>query len=158
MQKVIAVCGIKNSGKTTLVSKLVEHYSNMGKKVAVIKHDGHDFSCDVPNTDSYKMTQSGAYGVAVFSNHRIFIHKQGTGEDEEMLLTQFPEADIIFLEGFKDSTYQKIEVVRKERSDKPVSNPAGRFLIATDIPVDNFDEPALDMNDIEGISKVIDLI
>ncbi|MCQ2507368.1 MAG: molybdopterin-guanine dinucleotide biosynthesis protein B [Dorea sp.] len=158
MQKIIAICGIKNSGKTTLTSKLVAHYSSLGKKVAVIKHDGHDFSCDLPGTDSFRMTEAGAYGTAVFSDYRIFIHKIGTKEREQMLIKQFPEADIIFLEGFKDSEYQKIEVVRSERSHSPVSNPKGRFLIATDLPLENFKEKAKNINDIIGISKEIDLI
>ncbi len=157
-QKIIAICGIKNSGKTTLTCRLVEHYSNLGKKVAVIKHDGHDFTCDIPETDSYKATSSGAYGVAVFSDYRMFIHKIGMKEKEDVLIRQFPEADLIFLEGFKDSTYPKIEVVRKERSIEPVSNPEGRFLIATDLDPETFGEPAVDLNDIEKIAATIDSI
>ena len=79
-QRIIAVCGVKNSGKTTLLVKLVKNLTERGVKTAVIKHDGHDFSCDVEGTDSYRMKESGAYGTAVFSEQRIFIHKSGTGE------------------------------------------------------------------------------
>ena len=45
----------------------------------------------------------------------------------------FPEADILVIEGLKDSSYPKIEVIRQEISNTPVSNPDGRFLIVTDI-------------------------
>ena len=104
-----------------------------GYKVAVIKHDGHDFACDVPGTDSYRFTENGAYGVAVFSPYRIFVHKTSKNPDEKDLISLFPEADIILIEGLKNSAYPKIEVIRKEISCEPVSDPRGRFLIATDI-------------------------
>lgn len=156
MQKIIAVSGIKNSGKTTLITGLVRHYSERGLKVAVIKHDGHDFDCDIPGTDTRTFSDNGAYGTACFSGNRIFVHKQGTGENEARLLGLFPEADIIFLEGLKNSSYDKIEVIRKGISDAPASNPEGRFLIATDHPAEMFDEKTADLNDIEVIAAEID--
>ena len=161
-QMIIAVCGVKNSGKTTLLTKLVKVFSEKGRKVAVIKHDGHDFSCDVEGTDSDKLSKSGAYGVAVFSKNRIFVHKKLNSElekerkMEQELIDQFPEADIIFLEGMKNSEYLKIEVIRKEISKEIVSNPKGRFLIATDWNLNDFEENCLNLNDIEGIAQVIE--
>lgn len=154
-QQIIAVCGVKNSGKTTLLVKLVEALSKEGIRVAVIKHDGHDFTCDVPGTDSYKLHQAGAYGTAVFSDYRTFIHKEGCQEREQELIRQFPEADIILIEGMKNSNYAKIEVIRKEISEYPVSNPQGRFLIATDWDLQKFDEPARNIDDIESILEEI---
>jgi molybdopterin-guanine dinucleotide biosynthesis protein B len=151
-QKVIAVCGIKNSGKTTLIERLVSYLTEHGQKVAVIKHDGHDFSCDIPGTDSYRMTQAGAYGTAVYSDHRIFVHKVGTGERETELMTLFPEADIIILEGMKDSAYPKIEVIREGISSKPASNPEGRFLIATNRDRAEYMEKTAHLDDIETIA------
>ena len=161
-QMIIAVCGVKNSGKTTLLTKLVKVFSEKGRKVAVIKHDGHDFSCDVEGTDSDKLSKSGAYGVAVFSKNRIFVHKKLNSElekerkMEQELIEQFPEADIIFLEGMKNSEYLKIEVIRKEISKEIVSNSKGRFLIATDWDLNDFEENCLNLNDIEGIAQVIE--
>ncbi|MGN1267717.1 MAG: molybdopterin-guanine dinucleotide biosynthesis protein B [Dorea sp.] len=154
-QKIIVVCGVKNSGKTTLITKLVEQMSREGLKVAVIKHDGHDFACDIEGTDSDRIKKAGAYGTAVFSKHRIFIHKEVKNEKEKELICQFPEADVIFLEGMKESDYMKIEVIRKEISDMPVSNPKGRILIATDWEPEKFQEPAVDLNDIDGILEII---
>ncbi len=157
-QTIIAVCGSKNSGKTTLLVKLIEALSKKGIKTAVIKHDGHDFSCDVPGTDSCKLHEAGAYGIAVFSENRIFIHKEDGTEKEKGLIKQFPEADIIFLEGMKDSDYPKIEVVRKAISKEPVSNINGRFLIATDWDENFFDETVINMNDIDSIVEKIEQI
>ena len=152
-QKIIAVCGVKNSGKTTLIEKLVRRLTQEGVRVAVIKHDGHDFSCDVPGTDSFRFQEAGAYGTAVFSEYRTFIHKEGCHEREQELIRRFPEAEIIFLEGLKNSSYPKMEVVRKGISDAPVSNPEGRFLIVTDWEKDRFAEETAGLEEIEAIIK-----
>lgn len=150
-QRIIAVCGVKNSGKTTLLARLVEELAKRGMKVAVMKHDGHDFTCDIEGTDSHRLKEAGAYGTAVFSDSRIFVHKTGTGERAEDLLAMFPEADLIFLEGMKDSTYPKIEIIRKGISGIPVSNPRGRFLIVTDTDRAEYEEEAVGFEDIERI-------
>lgn len=161
--KVIAVCGVKNSGKTTLLEKLVRELAKRGWKVAVIKHDGHDFSCDIPGTDSHRLWSAGAYGSAVFSGNRIFVHKEekkeGTKERIPELVKFFPEADLIFLEGMKESSYPKIEVVRRAVSQKPVSNPEGRFLIVTDLESSALKEETAGFEEIDFIiEKILEAI
>ena len=46
-KNIFAVSGVKNSGKTTLICKLLEIFKGKGLKAAVLKHDGHDFEPDV---------------------------------------------------------------------------------------------------------------
>lgn len=104
---VFAVSGYKNSGKTTLLTGVIPELVERGYRVAVIKHDGHDFESDVPGTDSYRHQKAGAYGTAVFSEKRLMITKETTEADEQCLMKAFPEADIILLEGFKNSDYPK---------------------------------------------------
>ena len=151
----VAICGVKNSGKTTLIEKLVSRMAEDGKRVAVIKHDGHDFTCDIPNTDTYRCSQAGAYGVAAFSSGRVFVHRKGTGESEKELFRLFSDADVILVEGLKDSEYRKIEVVRGAVSRDPVSNPAGRFLIVSDLPSNCFQEECLGFDEIDAIIQRI---
>lgn len=155
---VVVVCGVKNSGKTTLVEKLTERLTHSGKRVAVIKHDGHDFTCDIPGTDSDRFWSAGAYGTAVYSQNQSFVHKRQCEETEKELIEQFPEADIIFIEGRKDSTYPKIEVIREEISSAPVSNPEGRFLIVTDRRAQEFQEETAGFHEIDKVIAAIENI
>ncbi len=104
---VFAVSGYKNSGKTTLITKLIQELKKRGHKVAVIKHDGHDFEGDVPGTDTYRFQKAGAYGTAVYSLNRLMVIKECGNPDEKMLMEAFKEADIILIEGLKDSDYPK---------------------------------------------------
>lgn len=86
------------------------------------------------------------------------MHKQGTGETEKQLIGLFPEADIIFIEGLKDSTFKKIEVIKKGVSDEPVSNPEGRFLIVSDLTEKSFSEDTVHPDDIGSVISIIDSI
>ncbi len=118
-QLILAISGVKNSGKTTLIEKVIPFLVCSGLKVATIKHDGHDFEPDVPSTDTYKHRKSGAYGVGIFSNNRFMVTKEESTTYEDMV-RHFPEADVILLEGFKFSDVQKIEVIRSNISKEAV--------------------------------------
>ena len=94
-KRIFAISGVKNSGKTTLICRLLEIFKDKGLKVAVLKHDGHDFVPDVPGTDTYCQLQSGAYGTAVFSAGKYMLVKQQPQISEKELAEFFPEADLI---------------------------------------------------------------
>lgn len=75
-----AISGVKNSGKTTLITKLIPILTEKGLKVATIKHDGHEFAPDVPGTDTWAHLQAGALGTAIFSDTKFMVVKQEAGE------------------------------------------------------------------------------
>ena len=160
--QILAVCGVKNSGKTTLLEKITAHLSKEGIKIAVIKHDGRSFVPDRPGTDSFRLKAAGAYGAAVFSSQCFSIVKDTDPPVTEAdLISFFPEADLILLEGFKNSPYPKIEIVRRGVSRTPVSNPDGLLAVATDLPPEAFSGvlpagvPLTDLNDADGICRLI---
>lgn len=158
--KIFAVSGVKNSGKTTLICRLLEIFTEMGLKVATIKHDGHDFDADVPGTDTYCQLHAGAYGTAVFSSQKYMVVKQQKNTAEEQLTEYFPEADLILLEGFKYSPYPKIEVVRKGNSAKSVCEGNHLLAIATNLPPEELERkdtgiPLLDLDNPEAAADFI---
>lgn len=104
-QLIYAVSGYKNTGKTTVVTGVVKLLAARGYKLAVIKHDGHDFEGDVPGTDSWRHMEAGAFATAVFSPNRYMVHKKCKGTTAEDLMAMFPEADIILIEGLKGCDY-----------------------------------------------------
>ena len=104
-----------------------------GLRVAVIKHDGHDFPPDVPGTDSFRMRQAGADGVAVYSGHQWMVVRPQPGS-LEALIGQFADCDLVLLEGQKASPYPKIELVRGAVSQESVCAPETLLALATDTP------------------------
>ena len=111
--KTIAVIGWKNSGKTTLVSRLVSHLRKKKFKVGVVKHAHHTFDIDHPNTDSYKIRQAGSYKTTIVSEKRLaHIEEKISSEiDIEELIKFNNGCDILIFEGFKKiKKLSKIEV------------------------------------------------
>ena len=111
--KTIAVIGWKNSGKTTLVSRLVAHLRKKKFKVGVVKHAHHSFEIDHPNTDSYKIREAGSYKTTIVSEKRLaHIEEKISPEiDIEELIKLNNGCDILIFEGFKKiKKLSKIEV------------------------------------------------
>jgi molybdopterin-guanine dinucleotide biosynthesis protein B len=133
--KIIAISGVKNSGKTTLITKIIPKLINKNLKIATIKHDGHDFINDCENTDSYQHKLAGAYGTAVFSDNKYMIIKETKNCNASVLIKSFPEADLIILEGFKNSNYPKMEVIRSINSVESVCKEDTLIGIVSDLPL-----------------------
>lgn len=153
--KLLAISGVKNSGKTTLIEGIIPLLKNKGLKVATVKHDGHDFDCDIEGTDTYKHRSAGAYGTAIFSKNKFMVIKEQKNTLEEELLQYFNDADLILLEGFKYSDYPKIEVIRKGNSTKSVCKKETLLAIATDTDININGINILNLNNIDSIADLI---
>ncbi len=90
------------------MTSLTGELSRRGMRVATIKHDGHDFEPDVPGTDSWKHRKAGAYAAAVFSSFRVMLTREWEKPELSVLLQAFSDADVILVEGLKDSDYPKV--------------------------------------------------
>ena len=153
---VLAVSGVKNSGKTTLLERLIPRLAERGLKCGVIKHDGHDFSPDVEGTDTHRLLAAGALGVGIFSGTKSMLVQTGGNVDETDLARRLDGLDVIFLEGFKHSGYPKIEVVRGAASAAPVCAPETLLALATDLPFRPEGVPVCHPDDIERLSGIVE--
>jgi molybdopterin-guanine dinucleotide biosynthesis protein B len=151
---VVAVSGVKNSGKTTLIEGMLPHLAAAGLRVAVIKHDGHSFLSDQPGTDTGRFMAAGAWGAAIFDGAKFKLIKRER-VDETALIAQFPEADLILLEGFKHSSWPKLELVRAGNSAAPACEPATLLALVTDLSIGLPGVPGLPLGDAAGAAKTI---
>lgn len=149
---IVAISGVKNSGKTTLIEALLPHLNAAGLQVAVIKHDGHTFTPDAPDTDTGRHLQAGACGTAIFDGATCQVVRRG-GYDERDLIPLFPQADLILLEGFKHSPYPKLEVIRGGNSAQSVCDPATLLGLVTDLPLSH--TPRFELNDSAQIAALL---
>lgn len=152
----IAISGVKNSGKTTLITRLLPILAGYGLKIATIKHDGHEFEGDVPGTDTYRHRKAGAYGTAVFSKNCFMAVKNQEDVTEKDLCRFFPEADLILLEGFKGSDYPKIETVQKSVSRETVCDRKGLLAFVADFNIpDRGEIPCLSLAEPKTAARLI---
>lgn len=68
----IAVVGSHNSGKTTVILKLVEELKKRNHNVAVIKYHHHEFDLDPESKDSYLLRKSDANITLSITPNEIF--------------------------------------------------------------------------------------
>jgi molybdopterin-guanine dinucleotide biosynthesis adapter protein len=105
--KILAIVGTKNTGKTTLVTKIVHELVKRSYKVGTLKHTHHDF--DLEGKDTWKHREAGAELVVGSGENTFFMIKGGL-ELEEILkiIVHIKELDYLIIEGFKSSKYPKI--------------------------------------------------
>ena len=157
---IFGVVGWKNSGKTTLMARLVEEFARRGVKVAAVKHAHHEFDVDQPGRDSYKFREAGAREVAVVSSRRVAIMHELRGEDEPGLMEivgRLKGSDLILVEGFKRDGHPKIEVRRTGavQSDPLAGNVPSVVAIAADHPTEAAGLPVFALDDAAAIADFI---
>ncbi|WP_101843467.1 molybdopterin-guanine dinucleotide biosynthesis protein B [Halobacillus sp. Marseille-P3879] len=116
--RIFQVVGYKNSGKTTLLKKLVQYSSSiLEERVIYLKHHGHiePLSQKANDADSVKLYQNGAFAACVTGASQTQMHL-----NIELSLSQlidwhlFLEPDLILIEGFKTEKYPKAVILKDE--------------------------------------------
>jgi molybdopterin-guanine dinucleotide biosynthesis adapter protein len=154
------IVGWKNSGKTTLMARLIANFAARGLDVAAVKHAHHGFDVDHEGRDSFRYREAGARTVAVSSAKRFAIMTEIRERPEPTLaeLVQYIErADIILVEGFKSEGHPKLEARRREARDQTPIAPddASILAIAADFPVEANGLPVFPLDDVEAIASFI---
>lgn len=158
-RKVIGITGYKNSGKTTLVERLVRNLTARGYRIATVKHAHHAFDIDHEGRDSYRHRAAGAQEVAVVSRRMWATIRTLDGDAEPSLadvLAATGPADLVVVEGYKRDRYPKIEVRNLELDQSPLDNDDGTVVaIAASGPVAGAGVPVFSRDDVEAISDFV---
>ncbi len=158
MIPIVSIVGKSNSGKTTLLEKIIADLVHRGYRVATIKHNRHGFNIDHEGKDSYRHKKAGAHTTFVSSPHQLALvqdvdHDHSFEEIREKFISG---ADIILTEGFKVNDYPKIEVFRSELKRELISKKEGGLVaVATNVSLD-IDVPCLDLNDPKTVADFIE--
>ncbi len=115
MVPIISVVGRSNSGKTTLLEKLIRLLVERGWRVGTIKHHFHGpVEVDIPGKDSWRLRQAGASAVALSSRDTLFVVQDVVGEVPLEVIAHhgLRDLDLILTEGFRSGPMPKIEVSR----------------------------------------------
>ncbi len=85
MPPIISVVGKSESGKTTLIEKLIPELKNRGYRIGTIKHAHHNFDMDKEGKDSWRHKAAGSETVVIVSPGKISIVKDEDFEGLEHL-------------------------------------------------------------------------
>lgn len=158
-RRVIGITGFKNSGKTTLVERLVREFTARGLSVATVKHAHHAFDIDYRGRDSWRHRAAGAREVAVVSDRMWAIIHALEDEPEPGLaeiLAKIGPTDLILVEGYKREPYPKIEVrdVTLRHPELAGSDPTV-IAIAASGAVEGAPVPVFSRDDVAAIADFI---
>lgn len=116
--KIIAIVGKANSGKTTLLEKLVTCLTKRGYRIGTVKHTHCGFDMDRKGKDSWRHRQAGASATLVVTDDQAIVIKDDTRTPAQKMGEYLQDMDLIIVEGFKSQNFTKIEVFRKDSSHK----------------------------------------
>jgi molybdopterin-guanine dinucleotide biosynthesis protein B len=157
-RKVIGITGYKNSGKTTLVERLVRNLTARGYRIATVKHAHHAFEVDHAGRDSYRHRVAGAVEVAVVSRHLWATIRTLEAAEPSLadVLAAIGPADLVVVEGYKRDGYPKIEVRNLDLDQPPLDNDdASVVAVAASGPVNDVGVPVFSRDDVEAISDFV---
>ena len=156
MPAIVSIIGNSNSGKTTLIEKLIAELKARGYRVATIKHTPHGMTLGDSDKDSWRHLQAGSEATVISSPQRVVLIKPVTSDNtlDEIVPLFGEEYDIILAEGFKQGSAPKIEVHRRE-TGPPLRNIKKLIAIATDEPlVTRARQFSLD--DVKGLADLLE--
>ncbi|NHB78064.1 molybdopterin-guanine dinucleotide biosynthesis protein B [Rhodobacter calidifons] len=155
--KVYGVIGWKNSGKTSLMERLVAEITRRGFSVSTVKHVHHAVDLDQPGKDTFRHRQAGAREVVLAAADRLAILVEHRGPEPELpqVLARLAPVDLVLVEGYKRDAHRKVEVWRAE-TGQPLIQPGDPLVraVATDAQL-TLPVPVLDPNDTATVADFI---
>ena len=156
--RAIGFIGYSNSGKTTLIEKLIPIFRARSLAVSAIKNAHHGFDMDRPGKDSFRYREAGAGQVLIATGQRWALLTEtphGPPRLDE-LMAQLAPCDLVIVEGFKSEGHiPRIEVRRTTVNDPPIyPQDPNVIAVACDALLD-CPLPVLDLNDADRIAEFI---
>jgi molybdopterin-guanine dinucleotide biosynthesis protein B len=157
MRSIISIVGKSDSGKTTLLEKLIAELKQRDYKVAVVKHSHHTDALDTAEKDTWRFTQAGSVLSAINSLDHLAIYRRIDHffDPREISSNILWDYDIILTEGFKGSPFPKIEVHRAEQGSELLTDSQLLLAVVTDKPL-TVNVPQYTHDDVSGIADLIE--
>ena len=155
---VVSIVGKSDTGKTTLIEKLIPELIRRGYRVATIKHHGHGFDLDHEGKDSWRHKQAGAVVTVLASPHQVAVLEEVERDYEiaELRDIYIRNVDIILTEGFKQTREPKIEVFRADRKEDIISRGDKNLLAVVGDKPPAVEVPCFERHDIAGVADLIE--
>ncbi|MBX3319647.1 MAG: molybdopterin-guanine dinucleotide biosynthesis protein B [Nitrospira sp.] len=153
---IVSFIGRSNSGKTTLIERVIPELVKAGYRVATVKHAGHGFDLDTEGKDSWRHKRAGASSVVVVSKGSLALFADVSDQLKvEEVRDRFLDAsyDLIIAEGWKSEGYPKIVVVRDQLGE--ISYSSDSLLAVVSHAMIDFPVPVLHVDDVDGVAALL---
>ena len=150
---IVAFSAWSGTGKTTILEKLIHILKQKGLRLAVIKHDAHEFEIDKEGKDSWRFTQAGADVMILSSEAKTAVIEQRQLGLKELLL-KIQDVDLILVEGYNDEELPRIGISRKA-TGRGLRLPVEQHIaVITDEEMTG-EIPVFALDDVEGVAEFL---
>jgi len=152
----VAIVGKSDSGKTTLIEKVVPELVKLGLRVGTVKHDAHSFEIDHPGKDSWRHGQAGAHAYAIASPERLAFITRLEGEMPlaDIVRRFFIGFDLVVAEGYKRTAPHRVELFRLGAGhSEPLCAPGEAIALVTDADLEH--EHRFGLEDGAGLARFL---
>ena len=129
VNRVVSFVGTSNSGKTTLLERVIGDLKQRGYRVGVVKHTYHEGKVDKPGKDTWRFSRAGCDVVALASPSQLALIERLDVEAglAEIVARLEGKVDIVLTEGYKELDTPKV-LVRGE-AEEHVPSYRGQVLV-----------------------------
>ncbi|GGE50706.1 molybdopterin-guanine dinucleotide biosynthesis protein MobB [Pullulanibacillus camelliae] len=144
-RSILQIVGYQESGKTTLVEKLIRRLKTLGLTAAVIKHHGHGGAPAQEMTvkDSLRHYKAGAVaaGVEGAGSLRLSANVSDWSLEKLIQFYDFFSVDLLLIEGYKQAHYPKVVCIRCEEDLQLLTTLTHIVGVISHIPIPQEDFP-----------------
>lgn len=151
---ILGFSAYSGTGKTTLIEQMVRSLKAQGLRIAVIKHDGHDFEIDREGKDSWRFTQAGADISIITSAAKTALIEQRPLSFVQVA-AMVHDMDLILVEGYKQEDLTQIGICRQATGKGFPADIERYAAVVTDADMEVSEIPGFGFDDIEGLTKFI---
>jgi molybdopterin-guanine dinucleotide biosynthesis adapter protein len=155
---IVSIVGKSNSGKTTLIEKMIRELIRRGWRVGTIKHNMHGFEIDHEGKDSWRHKRAGARTTVIASPHQVAVVEDVDRDYDigELRDRYIRDVDIVLVEGYKKNPYPKIEVYRSSLKRALLCSTEDNLMaVASDVIIDA-GVPCVDIDDVPRLTGLIE--
>jgi molybdopterin-guanine dinucleotide biosynthesis protein B len=157
MTPLLSIVGKSNTGKTTLLERLIPELTARGYRVASIKHSRHPFDFDREGKDSWRHRKAGRGSPSLPPREVALVETVDHDlEYEEMEERYIRDVDIILAEGRKGNRFPKIEVYRPEMHPDLLSREDGNLLAVVTNGETGMDVPTFRPDEVKAIADLVE--
>ena len=136
--QIVQIIGHPNSGKTTLITGIIEEFKQRGIRVGTIKHSSHNHELDRPGKDSYRHRRAGAEMVAMGTGNMTagYLDRKTNDDPLEFIKLLYQDMDVVLIEGWLNGPFDKIEILEKSIDRQPLfKSVVNTIAVVSDTPL-----------------------
>lgn|GEM_PF-202737 len=153
---IISIVGRKGSGKTRLLTALLESLTARGFRIAAVRHTPHSHRLDTDGTDTALFSAAGAAGTALAAAQEtaLFLPAATWDEKTAVIGRTFAGCHLVLMEGGMQHGLEKIEIVPDGAA--PLCGDDGSLRACVGRPRNMSRIPCFAADDIDGICAFLE--